>query len=61
MFHFNDKGYLGKGQVNFLAILRAIDNIGFEGYANIETTSPSGNVEGYTQRNLEYLRKLMET
>jgi L-ribulose-5-phosphate 3-epimerase len=60
MFHFKDKGYLGEGQVNFPAILRAIDDIGFEGYANLETTSPSGNVEADTRRNLEYLQKLME-
>jgi L-ribulose-5-phosphate 3-epimerase len=61
MFHFKDKGYLGDGKVNFPAILRAIDDIGFEGYANLETTSPSGNVEADTRRNLEYLRKLMES
>jgi L-ribulose-5-phosphate 3-epimerase len=60
MFHFKDKGYLGEGQVNFPAILRAIDDIGFEGYANLETTSPLGNVETDTRRNLEYLRKVME-
>jgi sugar phosphate isomerase/epimerase len=60
MFHFKDKGYLGDGQVNFPTILRAIDDIGFEGYANLETNSPSGNVETDTRRNLEYLRKLME-
>ena len=27
--------------------------------ANLETTSPSGDVEADTRRNLEYLRKLM--
>jgi L-ribulose-5-phosphate 3-epimerase len=61
MFHFKDKGYLGEGQVNFPAILCAIDDIGFEGYANLETNSPSGNVETDAKRNFEYLQKLMET
>ena len=61
MFHFKDKGYLGEGQVNLPEILRAIDDIRFEGYANLETASPSGDVEADTKRNLEYLRKLMET
>lgn len=58
-FHFKDKGYLGEGQVDFPAILRAIDDIGFEGYANLETGSPSGDVEADTRRNLKYLQGLM--
>jgi L-ribulose-5-phosphate 3-epimerase len=60
MFHFKDRGYLGEGQVNMPEILRAIDEIGFEGYANLETTSPSGDVAADTRRNFEYLRKVME-
>jgi L-ribulose-5-phosphate 3-epimerase len=59
MFHIKDKGYLGEGQVNVPEVLRAIADIGFAGYANLETTSPSGDVEADTRRNLEYLRKLM--
>jgi sugar phosphate isomerase/epimerase len=58
-FHFKDRGYLGEGQVNFPAILSAINDIGFTGYANLETTSPSGNVEADTKRNLAYLQRLM--
>ena len=60
MFHIKDKGYLGEGQVNIPPILKAIEAIGFKGYANLETTSPSGYVEADTKRNLEYLRKQME-
>jgi L-ribulose-5-phosphate 3-epimerase len=59
MFHIKDKGYLGEGKVNVPEVLKAIDDIGFDGYANLETTSPSGDVEADTRRNLEYLRKLM--
>jgi L-ribulose-5-phosphate 3-epimerase len=59
MFHIKDKGYLGEGKVDIPAVLKAIDDIGFDGYANLETTSPSGDVEADTRRNLEYLRKLM--
>ena len=58
-FHFKDKGYLGEGKVNFPEILAAIRDIGFEGYANLETTSPSGSVEADTKRNLAYLQGLM--
>jgi sugar phosphate isomerase/epimerase len=60
MFHFKDRGYLGQGQVNMPEILRAIDDIRFTGYANLETNSPSGDVEADTKQNLDYLKKLME-
>lgn len=58
-FHFKDKGYLGEGAVKYEPILKAINDIGFRGYANLETTSPSGNVEQDAKRNLAYLRNLM--
>jgi L-ribulose-5-phosphate 3-epimerase len=58
-FHFKDKGYLGDGAVKYEPILKAIDEIGFKGYANLETTSPSGNVEQDTRRNLAYLKNLI--
>jgi sugar phosphate isomerase/epimerase len=58
-FHFKDKGFLGEGQVNFRAVLDAIGEIGFRGYANLETSAPSGVMESDLRRNLEYLRKMM--
>jgi sugar phosphate isomerase/epimerase len=60
-FHFKDKGYLGEGKVNFPAVLDAIGEIGFDGYANLETGSPSGSVESDLKRNLEYLRARMKS
>ena len=59
MFHFKDRGYLGEGRVKFPEILSSIKAINFQGYANLETTSPSGNIEGDTQRNIDYLKNLM--
>lgn len=58
-FHFKDKGYLGEGKVDFPAILAAIRETGFQGWANLETDSPSGNVEADTKRNLNYLEALI--
>ncbi len=58
--HLKDKGYLGEGSVNFSEVLRAMRDIGFRGFANLETTSPSGSVEGDVRRNLAYLRGLMK-
>ena len=60
MFHFKDRGYLGEGQVNMPEILQAIAEIGFVGYANLETNSPSGDIDADTRRNFEYVKKLME-
>lgn len=61
MFHFKDRGgYLGQGKVSMPEILRAIDDIRFEGYANLETNSPSGDVEADTKRQFDYVKALME-
>lgn len=57
--HFKDKDYLGEGKVDFPAVLQAVAEIGFDGYANLETSSPSGSMENDLRRNLDYLRSLM--
>lgn len=57
--HFKDLGYLGEGKVNFPAILASLDAIGYSGFANLETNSPSGQMEPDLKRNLAYLRNLM--
>lgn len=57
--HLKDKGYLGQGAINFPAVLRTIAEIGYQGFANLETSSPSGSVEDDMRRNLEYLRGLV--
>ena len=58
-FHFKDKGYLGEGTVDFKGILKAVDDIGFEGYALLETNVLSGDAMADAKRNLSYLRGLM--
>jgi sugar phosphate isomerase/epimerase len=55
-FHFKDKGYMGEGKVDFPAVMRAIAEIGFEGFANLETSTVSGSVEADLRRNLEFIR-----
>jgi len=57
-FHVKDKGYLGEGKVDVAGAVRAMKDIGFRGYANLETTSPSGDVNKDTARQLAYLRDL---
>lgn len=58
-FHLKDNPYLGEGKIDFPAILAAIKDIGFTGFANLETGSPSKDVSADMRRNLAYLRKLM--
>jgi len=58
-FHFKDRGYLGEGKVDYPPILKAIADIQFKGYAQLETGSPSGLVEEDTRRNVAYLQNLM--
>lgn len=59
-FHFKDNpNYLGEGKIDFPAIMQAIADIGFSGWAHLETDSPSKNVEADMGRNLKYIRDLI--
>lgn len=59
--HFKDNpGYLGEGRVDLPEVLRAVSRIGFDGFANLETDSPSKVVEADMRRNLAYLRKVVD-
>jgi sugar phosphate isomerase/epimerase len=51
--------YLGEGKIDFPAVIRAIDEIGFHGYANLETSCPSNSVDDDMIRNLDYIRRLV--
>ena len=58
--HLKDNpGYLGEGKIDFPKVVQALTDIGFAGFANLETDSPSKVVEADMKRNLTYLRKLM--
>jgi sugar phosphate isomerase/epimerase len=57
--HLKDKGYLGEGEIDFKLVLKTIRDIGFQGFANLETSSPSKSVEADMKRNLTFLRRLM--
>ena len=58
--HLKDNpGYMGEGKIDFSAVVRAILEIGFEGFANLETSAPSHSVENDMTRNLGYVRKLV--
>ena len=51
--------YLGEGKIDFPAVMKAIRETGFEGFANLETDCPSKSVENDMTRNLKYIRALL--
>lgn len=59
-FHLKDNPhYLGEGTIDFPAVIKAIHDIGFHGYANLETASPSKSIDDDMTRNLHFLRRLV--
>ncbi|HTS66091.1 MAG TPA: sugar phosphate isomerase/epimerase family protein [Candidatus Acidoferrales bacterium] len=59
--HLKDNpNYLGEGKIQFVPIMQAIRDIGFTGYANLETDPKSpATLEADQRRNLEYIRSLV--
>jgi L-ribulose-5-phosphate 3-epimerase len=59
-FHLKDNPhFLGDGSIQFPPILEAIREIGFAGFANLETSSPTKNLEADMKKNLSYVRDLI--
>ena len=51
--------YLGEGTIDFPAVMKAITDIGFDGFANLETDCPSKSVPNDMTRNLKFVRALL--
>jgi sugar phosphate isomerase/epimerase len=61
-FHLKDNPhYLGEGKIPFPELMRAIAALGFSGFANLETDSPSKSIPEDMRRNLAYIRGLLKT
>ena len=59
-FHFKDNpGYLGEGKIDMAAVMKAVKEIEYQGFANLETDSPSKSVEADMRRNLTFVRRVM--
>ena len=57
-FHAKDHEFLfGKGKVDFVEVRKAMDDIGYSGWIQIEGAQPLGMVESYRQ-DREYLKKV---
>jgi sugar phosphate isomerase/epimerase len=58
-FHLKDNPrLLGSGLIDFPNVIQAIADIGFAGWAHLETVAPSGNVRQDMKTNLAYIRGL---
>ncbi len=59
--HLKDNpGYLGEGKIAFAPIVKTIVELGFTGYANLETDAKSAaTLEADMQRNLGYVRGMV--
>jgi len=57
--HLKDTGqWLGEGVIRYPPLIRAIQDIDFTGYANIEMSSKPGQIEADMKKNLAYVRDL---
>ncbi len=50
--------YLGEGKIDFKAVIDALADVGFDGWAQLETDSPA-SVEADMRRNLKFIRGLI--
>ena len=59
--HLKDKPlYLGNGKIQFPTVMQAIRDIGFFGFANLETDFRPGYLEEDMRRNLAFVRELSD-
>ncbi len=59
--HLKDNpNYLGKGKIDFPAVIDVLAEIGFDKWAQLETSSPSGSIEGDMAINLKFIREIIE-
>ena len=50
--------YLGEGKIDFRAVVDALADVGFDGWAQLETDGPT-SVEDDMRRNLKSIRSLI--
>jgi L-ribulose-5-phosphate 3-epimerase len=51
--------FLGEGKIDFAAVARTLAEIGFDQWAQLETTSPTKVIEADMKRNLDFIRARM--
>ncbi|HXJ41136.1 MAG TPA: sugar phosphate isomerase/epimerase family protein [Bryobacteraceae bacterium] len=57
--HLKDRPlFMGQGKIQFIPVMRAIRDIGFTGYANLETDFRPGSLDEDMRTNLAYIRDI---
>jgi sugar phosphate isomerase/epimerase len=57
--HLKDTGnWLGEGIIRYPPLIRAIQDVRFEGYANVEMNPRPGQIEADFRKDLDYVRSL---
>jgi len=51
--------FMGEGKINFAGVVDALADIGFDKWAQLETSCPNNNVEADFKRNLQYVQTLV--
>ena len=60
-FHIKDNpNFLGQGKIDIPAVVDAIADIGFAGWAHLETSSPTKSVDADMSANLKYVREVFD-
>ena len=58
--HLKDNpSYLGEGTIDFTRILALVNELGWSGFANLETDAPSRDIPADMQKNLRFVRNLL--
>jgi sugar phosphate isomerase/epimerase len=58
--HLKDNpGFMGKGKIDFPAVVKALTDIGFDKWAHLETDTPTGSVENDMTSNLTFIRNVI--
>jgi L-ribulose-5-phosphate 3-epimerase len=60
-FHFKDNPhFLGEGTIQFAPVVHAIRDMGWSGWANLETDARPDHLDADLQRNLKYIRGVID-
>jgi L-ribulose-5-phosphate 3-epimerase len=61
-FHFKDNPhFLGEGAIQFAPVVQAIRDIGWSGWANLETDARPGSLDVDMRRNLSYISRVVDS
>lgn len=61
-FHLKDNPhFLGEGTIPFTPVVQTIRDLGWQGWANLETDARPGNLDADMRRNLGYIQRVLDS